>query len=228
MRYLRGRKGRMEANSSRGKKSAESRGSCSEDLGTRGRGQVLTETRDSCSSPENLETNEQNNGQRSQIRSLSLQLIQSTEAKQKMIKPRVAYGILNRCKSSEHDLVLLLRDDDRNRAEELHSLADLQYLLINTMRLVQSRREEFCQRGFCSKGCGDSMSRGTMWLQTSRKERWSRLKLMRRWFWRRRPPDARWRSSVEMGGHPFKHRRKKDFEKFSRFYNLHHDSFFLF
>ena len=86
MRYLRGRKGRMEANSSRGKKSAESRGSCSEDLGSRGRGQMLTETRESCSSPENLETNERNNGQGSQIRSLSLQLIQSTKVTQKMIK----------------------------------------------------------------------------------------------------------------------------------------------
>ena len=29
----------------------------------------------------------------------------------------------------------------------------------------------------------------------------------------RRPPDVWWRSSDEIGGHPFKHRRKKDFEK---------------
>ena len=71
------------------------------------------------------------------------------------------------------------------------------------------------KRGFCFNGCQDSRSRGTIWLQNIQKliSECSRLKLMRRWCWRRRPPDVRWRSREEMGGHPFKNRRKNDFEK---------------
>ena len=100
-----------------------------------------------------------------------------------------------------------------SRRREPQSVVDLHYEMMGSMGDVYSRREEFCQRGFCFNGCRDSLPRGTMWLQTSRKARWSRLKLKRRWFWKRRPPDRRWRSSEEMGGHPFKHRRKKDFDK---------------
>ena len=96
-----------------------------------------------------------------------------------------------------------------SRRREPQSKVDLHSDMMGLTGDVHSRREEFGQRGF--NGCRDSLSRGTMWLQTSWKERWSRLKLKRRWFWRRRPPDARWRSSEEMGGHPFKHRRKKCF-----------------
>ena len=88
-------------------------------------------------------------------------------------------------------------------------------LLFSLMSDVHSRREEFCQRRFCFNSCRDLMSRGTIWLQTSRKERWSRLKLMMRWCWRRRPPDVRWRSSEEMRGQPFKHGRKKDLRETS-------------
>ena len=97
---------------------------------------------------------------------------------------------------------------------ESQSVVELHYALLGLMGCVHSRREEFCQRGLCFNGCRDSMSEGTMWLQTIQKLmwRWSRLKLMRRWFWRRRPPEVRWRSNEEMEGHPFKHRRKRNFE----------------
>ena len=100
-----------------------------------------------------------------------------------------------------------------NRRRESQSEGELHYEMMRTIGDVYSRREEFCQGGFCFNGCRDSLSRGTMWLQASWKERRSSLKLMRRWCWRRRPPDVRCWSSEEMGGHPFKHRRKKDFEK---------------
>ena len=73
-----------------------------------------------------------------QFRNLSHQLIQSTKVTEKMIEQRVALGFLNWCKNSEHDLVLLSRDVDRNRGVELHSSVDLQYLLIVMTRLVNS------------------------------------------------------------------------------------------
>ena len=98
-----------------------------------------------------------------------------------------------------------------SRRREPQSVVDLHYEMMRSMGDVHSRREEFCQTGFCFNGCEDLLSRGTMWLQTSRKEKWSRLKLMKRWCWRRRPPDVRCWSREEMGGHPFKHRRKKCF-----------------
>ena len=100
-----------------------------------------------------------------------------------------------------------------NRRMESQSVVDLHYEMMRSVGDVHSRRVEFGQRGFCFNSCRDSLSRGTMWLQTSRKERRSRLKLMKRWCWRRRPPDMRCWSREEMGGHHFKHRRKKDFEK---------------
>ena len=114
-----------------------------------------------------------------------------------------------------------------NRRVEFRSVAELHYELMGLMGDVHDRSEEFYQRGFCFNNCRDSMSQGTVWLQTSRKERWSGLKLMRRWCRRRRPPDVRLRSSVEMGGHPFRHQRKV-LRKFSQFHNLQHNSFFLF
>ena len=100
-----------------------------------------------------------------------------------------------------------------SRRRQPQSVVDLHYEMMGSMGDVYSRREEFGQRGFCFNGCRDSLSRGTMWLQTSRKDRRSSLKLMRRWCWRRRPPDVRCWSREEMGGHPFKYRRKKDFEE---------------
>ena len=100
-----------------------------------------------------------------------------------------------------------------SRRREPQSVVDLHYEMMGSIGDVHSRREEFCQRGFCYNGCRDSLSRGTMWLQTSWKERRNRLKLMKIWCWRRRPPDVRCLSREEMGGHPFKHRRKKDFEE---------------
>ena len=101
--------------------------------------------------------------------------------------------------------------DVYSRRREPQSAVDLHYEMMRSIGDVHSRREEFCQRGFCFNGCRDSLSRGTMWLQTSWKERRSRLKLMKRWCWRRRLPDVRCWSREEMGGHLFKHRRKKDF-----------------
>ena len=98
-----------------------------------------------------------------------------------------------------------------SRRQEPQSVVDLHYERMGSIGNVHSRREEFGQRGFCFNSCRDSLSRGTMWLQTSWKERRSRLKLMKRWCWRRRPPDVRCWSREETGGHPFKHRRKKDF-----------------
>ena len=78
-----------------------------------------------------------------------------------------------------------------HRRKESQSVVELHYALMGLMGDVHSRREEFRQRGFCFNGCGDLISQETMWLQPSRKEKWSRLKLMRRWCWRRRPPDVR-------------------------------------
>ena len=98
-----------------------------------------------------------------------------------------------------------------SRGREPQSVVDLHYEMMGSIDDVHSRREEFCQGGFCFNGCRDLLSRGTMWLQTSWKERRSRLKLMKRWCWRRRPPDVRCWSREEMGGHPFKDQRKKDF-----------------
>ena len=113
------------ANSSRSEQSAQSRGSCNEDLGSRSCGQMLVEA----SSPENLATDERTNWQMCQIRSLSHQLIHNT----KLIKPRVGYEILTSGMSSEHDFILSSRNDDQNREEELHCFVDLQYLLVRTM-----------------------------------------------------------------------------------------------
>ena len=138
IRYLRGRNGRKEADSNCIEQSAVSRHSCSEDFGSRSCGQVLTESSESCSSPENLTTDERTNWQISQIRSLSHQLIQSIKVTDKIIKPRVAYGIQNSGKSSERDFVLSSTDENRNGGEGLHSMVNLQYLLIKTMRLVHS------------------------------------------------------------------------------------------
>ena len=84
-RNLRGRKCRMEADSSRSEQSAELRGSCCEDLGSRSCGQVSAEESKCCSSPEDLATNERTNGQVSQIRSSSPQLIYSTKVTEKLI-----------------------------------------------------------------------------------------------------------------------------------------------
>ena len=100
-----------------------------------------------------------------------------------------------------------------SRRREPQSVVDLHSEMMGLTGDVHSRREEFGQRGFCFNGCRDSLSRGTMWLQTSWKARRSRLKLMKGWCCRRRPPDVRCWSREEMGGHPFKHRRKKDFEE---------------
>ena len=100
-----------------------------------------------------------------------------------------------------------------HRRGESQSVVELHYALMGSMGDVHSRGEDFCQREFCFSGCRDSMSQETMWFQTIRKERWIKLKLMRRWCWRRRPPDVRCSSREEMVGHPFKHRRKKVFEE---------------
>ena len=100
-----------------------------------------------------------------------------------------------------------------SRRQEPQSVVDLHYEMMRSKGDVHSRREEFCQRGVCFNRCRDSLSRGTMWLQTSWREKRSRLKLMMRWGWRRRPPDVRCWSREEMGGHLFKHRRNKDFEE---------------
>ena len=53
-----GIEGRMEADSSRSEQSAESRGSSSEDFGSRSYGQNLDEASESCSSAEDLATDE--------------------------------------------------------------------------------------------------------------------------------------------------------------------------
>ena len=127
-------KSRVEADSNLSEQSAESRGSCSEDFGSRSCGHVLAEASESCRSSEDLATDEQTNGQESQIRSFSHQLIHSKVA-EKLVKRRFAYEILDSGKSSEHNIILFPRDDDQNRGEELNSLLDIEYLLINTIRL---------------------------------------------------------------------------------------------
>ena len=96
---------------------------------------MLAEASESCSSPEDLATDEQTNGQESQIRSFSHQLIHSTKVAEKLVKRRFAYEILDSGKSSEHNIILFPRDDDQKRGEELNSLLDIQYLLITTIRL---------------------------------------------------------------------------------------------
>ena len=97
--------------------------------------------------------------------------------------------------------------------KSVESVVELGFALLGLMRDIHRRTEEFSQGGFFFNGCADSMmSRGTMWLQASRKERWSRLKVIWRWCWRRTNPDMRCRSNEEMGGHTFKHRSKKFFE----------------
>ena len=317
-RNLRRRKCRMEADLSRSEQSAELRGSCCEDLGSRSCGQVSAEESKSCSSPEDLATNERKNGQVSQFRSSSHQLIYSTMVTEKLIATEeldfrstldseagnslgrsevidvmtsdrvedryldaqlnaevegteelrrfnegdighsnvwmverdsddlwfrmgVAYDCVNQghgprkecypfslgysndfgIRSEEVDSMPIAgyptvdstNDVVYSRRREPQSVADLHYEMMGSIGDVHHRREEFCQTGFCFNGCEDLLSRGTMWLQTSRKEKWSRLKLMKRWCWRRRPPDVRCWSREEMGGHPFKHRRKKDFEE---------------
>ena len=67
-----------------------------------------------------------------------------------------------------------------SRRREPQSKVDLHSEMMGLTGDVHSRREEFGQRGFCFNGCRDSLSRGTMWLQASRKARRSRLKLMKR------------------------------------------------
>ena len=130
----------------------------------------------------------------------------------KLIKPKVAYGIIQSGKSSKHCFILSWRDEDWNRQQEFHSLVDLQYLLINATSSVH-RREETSQSEVWPNGARNTMLRGSMWLETIGKERLTKLKLTMRWHWRRRPPDGRRWSSEEMDGHPFKHRRRKRFEK---------------
>ena len=55
-----------------------------------------------------------------------------------------------------------------NSRTEYQLVCELHFAMMGWMGDVRSRREEFCQRGFCFNVCGDSMSRGTMWIQTSR------------------------------------------------------------
>ena len=117
-------------------------GSCNDDLVSRGGGQLLTEASESCSSPEDIATDEPTNWHAIQIRSLSHQLFHCTKVTDKLIKPRVWYGTLSSGKSSEHDFILSSRDDNQKRGEEFHSFVDSQYLLIRTMSLVHSRMEE--------------------------------------------------------------------------------------
>ena len=284
-RNLRGRKCRMEADSSRSEQSAELRGSCCEDLGSRNCGQVSAEESKSCSSPEDLATNEQTNGQVSQIGSSSHQLIYSTKLTEKliateefdfrstlgseagdsleqsgsvngMISHRVEDRYLNAHLNTGVDVTeeiqriyegdighsnvwMVQRDSDErwfqmraaisyvsqgqgrrkecypfslgytndlgtrseevdsmpiagypqvdstsdvvyNRRREPQSVVDLHYEMMGSIGDVHSRREEFCQGGFCFNVCRDLLSPGTMWLQASRKARWSRLKLMKR------------------------------------------------
>ena len=315
-RNLRGRKCRMEADSSRSEQSVELRGSCCEDLGSRSCGQVSAEESKSCSLPEDLATNERTNGRVSQIRSSSHQLIYSTRVTEKLIAtdefdfrstlgseaggsleqsgsvngmtsdrvediyadPQLNTGVhvteeiqrINEGETRQNNVWMVERDCDERwfqmgaaisyvsqgqgrrkecyafslgysndfgsrsgevdsmpivwcppvdstsdvvykRRRESQSVGELHSEMMGLTGDVHSRREEFCQGGFCFNVCRDLLSPGTMWLQASRKARWSKLKLKRRWFWRRRPPDARWRSSEEMGGHPFKHRRMKCF-----------------
>ena len=51
----------MEADLSRSEQSMESRGSCSEDFGSRNCGEALAEASQPCSSSENLATDERSN-----------------------------------------------------------------------------------------------------------------------------------------------------------------------
>ena len=132
----------MEADSSRSKQSAESHGSCRADLGSRGCGEALAKASESCIALEDLVTIERTNWKGSQIRSLSHQLIHSTTVTANLIKPRVGYRTINSVKSSEHDFILSSRNDNQSRGQETHSLVNLQYLSMNTMSLVHSRREE--------------------------------------------------------------------------------------
>ena len=117
-----------------------------------------------------------------------------------------------------HYALMALMGDVHNRRGDSQSVVELNFALLTSKGGVHRGREDFCQNGLCFNGCEHSMLRWTMWLQANWKERWSSLKLMRTWCWRRRPPDLRWRSSEEMGGHPFKHgRKKKILRKFNRF-----------
>ena len=84
-----------------------------------------------------------------------------------------------------------------NKRKESKSVVEGHIALMDD---VHSRREYFYQRGLYFNGCRDSTSHGTMWLQTTPKDRWSRLKLIMRWCWRRSPPDVRWGSNEQMGG----------------------------
>ena len=77
--------GRMEADSSRSEQSAESRGSCSEEFGSRSCGQILAEASESGCSAEDLANDEWTNWRVSQFRSLSHHLIHSTKVKENMI-----------------------------------------------------------------------------------------------------------------------------------------------
>ena len=97
------------------------------------------------------------------------------------------------------------------RKREPKSVVNLRYALMGSMGDDHSKWEEFFQRRFCFNSRRNSMSKERKWLQTNQKEKGTSMTLMRRRCWRRRPPDVRWRSSEEIGGHLFKKRRKKDF-----------------
>ena len=140
----------MEADSSCSEQSAESRGSCSEGFGSRSYDEAVAEASKSCSSLEDLATNERKNWKGSQIASLSHKLFHSTKVTVMVIKPKIAYGIVNNDKSSEHDFILSSRVENQSREEALHLLIYLQYLLIHTMSLAYSSREETSNQS-CSR-----------------------------------------------------------------------------
>ena len=71
-RHLKGKKTKREAGSSHSEQSAELRGSCREDMGSRICSQMLVDARAARSSTEDLATDEQTNWQESQIRNLSI------------------------------------------------------------------------------------------------------------------------------------------------------------
>ena len=80
-----------------------------------------------------------------------------------------------------------LSDIVNNRRGESHFVVKLHYALVGLKGNFQSRREEVNQRGYGFSSCRDSLLRGTMWLQKVQKllRTWSKLKLTRRWCWRR-------------------------------------------
>ena len=133
-----------------------------------------------------------------------------------LIKPRVAYGIQNSGRSSEHDFIFIegWRSEKREWVPFICGFSILldAYDDFGTQQIEETSQLYCNQTEIWLNGAQNMILRASIWLETIRNKRWTKLKEMRRWCWRRRPPDGRGRPGDEMGGHPFKHRWKKQFE----------------